>query len=67
MVGFNGIRVPLMKLVFFLYLNFPTTTLAAGDDHQQFTYSGFAGSAIIVNDLAEVTPNGLLHLTNGTA
>ena len=56
-----------MKLVFFLYLNFPTTTLAAGDDHQRFIYSGFASSAIIVNGLAEVTPNGLLHLTNGTA
>ena len=65
MVGFNGIRVPLMKLIFFLCLNFPTT-LAAGDEHR-FIYSGFAGSDIIVNGLAEVTPNGLLHLTNGTA
>ena len=62
MVGFNGI---LLKLIFFLCLNFPTT-LAAGDDHR-FIYSGFAGSDIIVNGLAEVTPNGLLHLTDGTA
>ena len=62
MVGFNGI---LLKLIFFLCLNFPTT-LAAGDEHR-FIYSGFAGSDIIVNGLAEVTPNGLLHLTNGTA
>jgi hypothetical protein len=63
MVGFNGV---LLKLsFFFLCLNFPTT-LAAGDD-RRFIYSGFAGSDIIVNGLAEVTPNGLLHLTNGTA
>jgi serine/threonine protein kinase len=64
MLAVNGI-IPL-KLIFFLCLNC-AAALTAGDADRQFIYSGFAGSGIIVNGLAEVTPNGLLHLTNGTA
>ncbi|KAL6880404.1 hypothetical protein ACP4OV_011969 [Aristida adscensionis] len=56
--------IPLLSL-FFLSINPLLVSLVAGDDHQ-FLYSGFAGTGIIVDGLATVTPNGLLHLTNGT-
>ncbi|XP_066391850.1 L-type lectin-domain containing receptor kinase SIT2-like [Miscanthus floridulus] len=63
MLGINSI---LLKLVFFFLCFNLGTTLTAGDGHQ-FIYSGFADTGIILNGLATVTPNGLLHLTNGSA
>ncbi|KAF8714022.1 hypothetical protein HU200_028014 [Digitaria exilis] len=68
-LGFNG-RRRLCQLNELAVTGIPSSnccfaSLIAGDDHK-FIYSGFAGSHIIVSGLAEVTPNGLLHLTNGT-
>ncbi|CAL5076970.1 unnamed protein product [Urochloa decumbens] len=63
MLGVNGIPFKLILFGLFLCLHF--ASLTAGDDHQ-FIYPGFAGSDIIVKGLAEVTPNGLLHMTNGS-
>lgn len=39
---------------------------AGGDGGQQFAYNGFAGRNLDLDGAAEVTPNGLLMLTNGT-
>uniref|UniRef100_K3ZZU2 Protein kinase domain-containing protein n=1 Tax=Setaria italica TaxID=4555 RepID=K3ZZU2_SETIT len=37
-----------------------------GSDGHQFVYNGFAGASMSLDGSAEVTPNGLLMLTNGT-
>jgi hypothetical protein len=55
-----------LKLVFF-FLCFNLVTILTAGHGQQFIYSGFADTGIILNGLATVTPNGLLHLTNGSA
>jgi len=62
-LGTNSI---LLKLVFF-FLCFNLVTILTAGHGQQFIYSGFADTGIILNGLATVTPNGLLHLTNGSA
>uniref|UniRef100_A0A0E0EX79 non-specific serine/threonine protein kinase n=1 Tax=Oryza meridionalis TaxID=40149 RepID=A0A0E0EX79_9ORYZ len=52
----------LLSLLFFLGLN--QQAHVTGDDN--FVYSGFADSKLILNGAAMVMPNGLLDLTNGS-
>ncbi|KAF7093419.1 hypothetical protein CFC21_095833 [Triticum aestivum] len=42
------------------------TATVGADDGRQFAYNGFAGRSLDLDGAAEVTPNGLLMLTNGT-
>uniref|UniRef100_R7W375 non-specific serine/threonine protein kinase n=1 Tax=Aegilops tauschii TaxID=37682 RepID=R7W375_AEGTA len=42
------------------------TATVGADDGRQFAYNGFAGRGLDLDGAAEVTPNGLLMLTNGT-
>ncbi|KAJ1259118.1 hypothetical protein BS78_10G129000 [Paspalum vaginatum] len=55
-------------LVIYLVLRLEALgTIAAGDDNDQFVYSGFRGSNLTVDGTATVTLDGLLQLSNGTA
>uniref|UniRef100_A0ACD5YT24 Uncharacterized protein n=1 Tax=Avena sativa TaxID=4498 RepID=A0ACD5YT24_AVESA len=57
--------VRLLLLIIPLGLNLAASSITTAND--QFIYSGFGGSNLIVDDTATVTPDGLLELTNGTA
>ncbi|XP_020160781.1 L-type lectin-domain containing receptor kinase SIT2-like [Aegilops tauschii subsp. strangulata] len=49
-----------------LLLSFGGDVHGAGDNKDQFVYSGFTGAPLSLDGTASVTPNGLLELTNGT-
>ena len=49
----------------FLLVCLHLVALTAGED-DQFVYSGFTGSNLILDGAASVTSSGLLELTNGT-
>ncbi|KAF0905542.1 hypothetical protein E2562_007339 [Oryza meyeriana var. granulata] len=49
----------------FLTLNLASFTTTASSGQDQFVYSGFSGSNLILDGRAMVTPNGILELTNG--
>ncbi|KAG8067517.1 hypothetical protein GUJ93_ZPchr0005g15683 [Zizania palustris] len=46
-------------------MNSSVLTFGAGDD--QFVFSGFSGTNLTLDDMATITPDGLLELTNGTS
>jgi len=50
----------------FLLVGLHLVAFTAGEDDDQFVYSGFTGSNLILDGAASVTSTGLLELTNGT-
>lgn len=49
-----------------LFIGLSAPQFIAGDENQQFVYSGFANTNLTLDGTASVTPSGLLELTNGT-
>ncbi|XP_051177533.1 L-type lectin-domain containing receptor kinase SIT2 [Lolium perenne] len=64
MSNMNPISLIFLEL---LLVGLSAPQFIAGDDNQQFVYSGFANANLTLDGTASVTPRGLLELTNGTA
>ncbi|KAF0905545.1 hypothetical protein E2562_007342 [Oryza meyeriana var. granulata] len=58
--------IKVITTTFLLFLILYHKFFATGEE-EQFIYAVFCGNNIIVNSMVVVTPNGLLHLTNGMA
>ncbi|XP_062230841.1 L-type lectin-domain containing receptor kinase SIT2-like [Phragmites australis] len=56
---------PLFLLMILHLLFFLNQSSFAIDEHQ-FVYSGFTGANLTLDDMASITPDGLLELTNGS-
>ncbi|XBI96398.1 hypothetical protein VPH35_032687 [Triticum aestivum] len=53
-------------LTFLLWMTIFLSSSATASEDDQFVYSGFSGSNLILDGAAMVTPDGVLELTNGT-
>ncbi|KAF8709913.1 hypothetical protein HU200_029630 [Digitaria exilis] len=67
MVDFRLTRSLLVAGVLLTAGVFGVAVLGAGDDDEQFVYSGFTGAPLSLDGTATITSSGLLELTNGTA
>jgi serine/threonine protein kinase len=55
-------------IILFLILGFVVSPFCSGgSDHEQFVFTGFRDSNLILDGAARITPTGLIELTNDTA